>query len=178
LAPRASSACRDNIFASYILGLDAPDLAYSNLIQVIKSKSAAGFVPNFAAGLSRSDDRTEPPIGAKVLLELYKKWQDEWVIELLFDDLLDWSNWFVQRRLLPPARLVALGSTGGMHAARLESGLDDSVRPRHAAPSVRPHCIRVLTDRSQPLVHGWFWLGAADVRRQLLGQVDRADAAL
>ena len=41
-------------------------LAVSNLFQVIKSKTAAGFVPNFAAGGLRSQDRTEPPIGAKV----------------------------------------------------------------------------------------------------------------
>jgi hypothetical protein len=40
--------------------------AVSNLFQVIKSKTAAGFVPNFAAGGLRSQDRTEPPIGAKV----------------------------------------------------------------------------------------------------------------
>ena len=86
--------------------------------QVIKSKSAAGFVPNYAAGLSRSDDRSEPPIGAKVLLELYKKWQDQWIVELLFEDLLDWSDWFVRRRLLPPLGLVALGSKNGMHGER------------------------------------------------------------
>jgi hypothetical protein len=54
-------------------------------------------------------DRTEPPVGAKTLLDLYKKWGDRWVVELLFDDLLDWSNWFIRRRLLPP---LDLGSAG------------------------------------------------------------------
>ena len=105
--------------------------------QVIKSKTAAGFVPNFAAGGSKSMDRTEPPVGAKTLLDLYKKWGDRWVVELLFDDLLDWSNWFIRRRLLPPLDLVALGSyneeaaiTGqfsaeNMQGARFESGLDN-----------------------------------------------------
>jgi hypothetical protein len=73
-----------------MLSLDAPALAYSNLIQVIRSKTSDGFVPNFAAGTTKSLDRTEPPIGAKVLLEMYVRWKDEWIIELLFDDLLDW----------------------------------------------------------------------------------------
>ncbi len=50
-----------------MLSLDAKELAYSQLIQVIRSKTAAGFVPNFAAGQVKTTDRTEPPIGAKVL---------------------------------------------------------------------------------------------------------------
>ena len=38
-----------NIFASYLFALDARDFSYSNLIQVIKSKTAQGFIGNFAA---------------------------------------------------------------------------------------------------------------------------------
>ena len=58
----------DNIFASYMTSLDpaSKDIAYSNFIQVIRSKTASGFVPNFAAAGSKSIDRTEPPVGAKV----------------------------------------------------------------------------------------------------------------
>lgn len=29
-------------------------------------------------------------MGAKVLLEMYRKFGDKWLVELLFDDLLDW----------------------------------------------------------------------------------------
>lgn len=115
----------DNIFASYILSLDAKDLAYSNFIQVIRSKTAEGFVPNFAAALQKSLDRTEPPIGSKVLLEIFEKYQDKWIVELLFDDLLDWSNWFLAKRQLPPLNLISLGGED-MQGARFESGLDNS----------------------------------------------------
>lgn len=101
---------RDNIFASLLAGIGNKTIAYSNLIQVIKSKTAAGFVPNYAGGGMKSQDRTEPPVGAKALLQLFKKYKDTWIVELLFDDLLDWSNWFMRRRLLPPLGLVALGS--------------------------------------------------------------------
>jgi len=128
----------DNIFASLLAGIGNKSIAYSNLIQVIKSKTAAGFVPNYAAGGAKSMDRTEPPVGAKALLDLYKRHGDKWMVELLFQDLLDWSNWFMRRRRLPPLDLIALGSfneeadiTGkfqseNMQAARFESGLDNS----------------------------------------------------
>ena len=42
------------------------EIAYSNLVQVIRSRTARGFVPNYSAGGTKSVDRTEPPIGAKV----------------------------------------------------------------------------------------------------------------
>jgi len=58
--------------------------------QVIKSKTENGFVPNGATGGGKSQDRTEPMMGAKVLLEMYRKFGDKWLVELLFDDLLDW----------------------------------------------------------------------------------------
>ena len=51
-------------------------------------------VPNYSAGGTKSVDRTEPPIGAKVLLEMHGKYGDGWLVELLFDDLLRWSDWF------------------------------------------------------------------------------------
>eukprot|EP01079_Euglenida_sp_SAG-EU17-18_P002855 gene2855-3450_t len=116
----------DNIFASYLLSIDSRDLAYSNYIQVIKSKTVDGFVPNFAAAQVKSSDRTEPPIGAKVLLEMYTKYKDQWLVKLLFDDLLDWSNWFLKARRLDPLGLICLGSADGMQGARYESGLDNS----------------------------------------------------
>lgn len=66
--------------------MDAPQWAYSNLIQVIKSKTAQGFIANFASAGQKSLDRTEPMIGAKVLLELYQKFNDEWIVDLLIDE--------------------------------------------------------------------------------------------
>ena len=96
--------------------------AYSSLIQIVKAKTTSGFVPN----ANTVTDRSEPPIGSKVLLELFKRHGDRWIVELLFDDLLDWSNWFLQSRRLKPLGMIALGSVAGMDMARLESGCDDS----------------------------------------------------
>ncbi|CAB9497409.1 Trehalase [Seminavis robusta] len=100
----------DTLFASLLAGLGSKGIAYSNLFQVVKSKAAAGFIPNIAAGGFKSQDRTEPMIGAKVTLELYRKYKDKWPVEVVFDDLLDWNNWSLAKRSLPPLGLIALGS--------------------------------------------------------------------
>lgn len=52
---------------------DGFGIAVSNLIQTVKAKTASGFVPNCAAGGMKSQDRSEPPVGAKVALALVKK---------------------------------------------------------------------------------------------------------
>ena len=108
----------DNLFASLLAGLENKEVAYSNLFQVVKTKTAAGFIPNFSAGGASSQDRTEPPVGAKVVLELFKKYGDKWMVEVVFDDLLDWNSWFLRRRVLKPAGLIALGSFNAEAAAQ------------------------------------------------------------
>lgn len=138
--PRLTCPDWDNLFASLFAGLDNRDIAYSNLFQVVKAKTAEGFIPNWSTGGVKSQDRTEPPVGAKVLLELFLKYNDTWIVEALFDDLVDWNDWFVAKRVLQPRGLIGLGSyyeahTPGaqthiscntMQAARYESGLDNS----------------------------------------------------
>lgn len=104
----------DNIFAAYMFGAlgepAAKASAYSSLIQVIRSKTKNGFIGNYAAGGAKSQDRSEEIIGAKVLLSLYNQYKEEWIVELLYDDLLDWLTWALQHRTLPPLNLITQGS--------------------------------------------------------------------
>ena len=93
----------------------ARSCAYSTLIQVVRSKTRHGFVPNWSAAGRKSQDRSEELIGSKVLLELYKIYRETWLIELLFDDLYDWVQWVDDRRLLGPQNLVTLGSDNISH---------------------------------------------------------------
>ena len=131
----------DNLFAAMLAGVTTREYALSNFIQVMKSKTSAGFIPNFSAAGQKSQDRTEPPIGAKVAKELYARFPETWFLEVVFDDLLDWSNWFLRERLLEPLNMVCLGSwnelvalqtpphgtqVNNMQGARFESGLDNS----------------------------------------------------
>jgi hypothetical protein len=104
----------DNIFAAYMFGAlgeeTAKHSAYSSIIQVLRSKTKHGFVPNYSAAGSKSQDRSEEIIGSKVLLEIYKQYKEEWIVELLFDDCLDWLNWAHEQRTLPPLNLITQGS--------------------------------------------------------------------
>ena len=122
------------------------DIAYSNLMQTTLMRTISGFVPNFASGLHASFDRTEPQLGAFVALQIYNKWKEPWVVEVIIDALFSWNTWvWTHRRgegVLAGADghadLIVLGSdpnaaprgiVGGsndLQAARYESGLDNS----------------------------------------------------
>ena len=116
----------DNHFGAYMLSLDSKELGYSALIQVVKAKTGEGFVPNTAASVNKAR-HSQPPVGSKVLLQMFRKYNESWVVELLFADLLDWNNWFERARRLPPLNIIALGSEEGvLQDARFESGLDNS----------------------------------------------------
>jgi hypothetical protein len=124
--------------------------AISNLFQVVKSKTAAGFIPNLAGGGKKTQDRSEPPIGAKVTLVLVEKFgpsRTKWVVDVVFDDLLDWNDWFLRKRTKPPLDMIALGAyndrshqVGIVQYARFESGLDNSPMYDDATLNVTEGC--------------------------------------
>jgi len=131
--------CWDNIFSSYAAGaLGYREAAYSNLIQIVKAKSRDGFVPNWAAG-GNKNTVSEPAVGGRVLLDLYRRFGDAWLVELLLDDLLDWSDWQWTRRRTVSARTggepgfltigndyAECGAASGNCPGGGESGLDQS----------------------------------------------------
>ena len=132
--------CWDAYFAAYMAGVDNRDLAYVNAIEMTRERTPAGFVPNYAQtdGFS-SYDRSEPPVGALVVRELYRRYKDRWFLEEIFDGLLEWNRWWHQARDVEG--LLAWGSTpfepigdqywesAGVNdtfGGALESGLDNS----------------------------------------------------
>lgn len=148
-------------FASFLASLGSKAMAYSSFITIVKAKVGNGFVPNCASACSKSEDRTEPNAAAKILLELYKKYGDRWLVELLFDDALDTNNWAVRERTLEPLNMISLGTsteaqhkdaaTGkytcdlndpnsgcmqAMQSARYESGQDNS--PMYDQQGIHP----------------------------------------
>lgn len=132
--------CWDTYFAAAMAAVDNRDLAYANAIEITREITESGFVPNFATvcGL-KSDDRSQPPVGAMIVLGLYQTFGDRWLPEMLFEDLLRWNRWWDTARrdgdLLCwgsdpyPPRVGAHFETAEVDNAigpMMESGLDNS----------------------------------------------------
>jgi hypothetical protein len=97
-----------------MLGMDALDLSFSNLIQIIKMRTAAGFIPSFTAGTRKTQDRSNPPVTATILHKITQRWgaaATQWVVELCFEDLFIWNTWMWAQRTETPLRMLAWGSS-------------------------------------------------------------------
>ena len=125
----------DTYFASFMYALYNQDLAFANAVEVTKGITRRGFIPNCASAYGiQSDDRSQPPVGSLMVLEIYKRHKQSWFLAEVYDELLRWNRWW------PGARdtkgLLAWGSDnqpqlvdGTFHnfqAALFESGLDNS----------------------------------------------------
>jgi hypothetical protein len=130
----------DTFFAAYMAAEFDRDLAYANAIEMLNEMTPAGFVPNYSAPtMSKSFDRSEPPIGSWAALELYRKFHDRWFLEAVFPDLLQWNRWWQQHRVqdgylvwgsdpVDPGLSPLAASDDSINAllgAKLESGLDN-----------------------------------------------------
>ncbi len=132
----------DTYFASVMAAFgDCKELAYSNLIEITNERTEDGFIPNFAYCTGqKSADRSQPPVGSAMLLLLYNKYKENWIIEMLYDALLEWNTWFWNNRRAVSGAFcwgsnpipVLYGNrweSDGVHdtfGAALESGLDNS----------------------------------------------------
>lgn len=136
----------DTYFASYMFSLFNKELAYANAIEITKAITPAGFVPNFqsASGYqpasggalplrTSSWDRSQPPVGSKVVLDIYKKYKEKWFLNEVYEELLTWNRWWVNNRSIKG--YLAWGSyyskdsvvtESALQSAAYESGLDNS----------------------------------------------------
>jgi hypothetical protein len=105
----------DNFFAAMMQASDthARNLGFVTYAQELGSKTVGGFVPNGANAAQKDNDRTEPIVGAKVLLEMVERFG------------IEDTGWLVE--LSPIVRLARLGmgkpTTGTLwsHCCRLQS---------------------------------------------------------
>lgn len=133
--------CWDNYFASFMASFGSRELAYSNMIEITNERTEDGFVPNFSYGTGqKSRDRSQPPVGAAMLAELYRKYREKWIVELLFPALFQWNTWFWENRCTEKgtfcwgsnpisAEYGNRWETDGVmstYGGALESGLDNS----------------------------------------------------
>ncbi len=129
----------DTYFAGMMFGAGSKELAYANTVEITRAVKSCGFVPNFTASTADSWDRSQPPVGAIVCMDLYRKFHDKWFLEEVYDDLLTWNRWWVKNRTTPEGFLcfgshpfeVKYGSYHELNqhtwqCAAFESGLDNS----------------------------------------------------
>ena len=129
----------DTYFASYMLALDSKDLAYANAIAITKEITEKGFIPNNSQPGHKSEDRTEPQVGALVVREIYRKYREKWFLQEVFDELLSWNRWRAANRDIDGylvygtdpydygnSKSRSATESGKMKAAKWESGMDNS----------------------------------------------------
>ncbi|HYK36934.1 MGH1-like glycoside hydrolase domain-containing protein [Alloacidobacterium sp.] len=141
----------DTFFAATLAAVGDRDLAYANAIEICRAATPQGFIPNYARGGGwKSEDRSEPPVGAITLLGLYEKFHDRWLLADTFPALLKWNRWWAEHRDRQgylvwgsdgenePANLDD-ASRGTREGAILESGLDNSPMYDDAAYDEKTH---------------------------------------
>ncbi len=115
----------DTYFASWMFSLDNKNLAYANVIAITNEITDGGFIPNYAAGLGKTNDRSQPPLGSIVIKEIYKKYKEKWLLEYVFDKLLSWNRWWPKKRDVD-GYLVWGSDLLEREAPKWESGMDNS----------------------------------------------------
>lgn len=131
--------CWDTYFAAMMLSAGCRDLAYANAVEITEAITEAGFVPNcYYSNGFKSRDRSQPPVGSMAVWTLYRQHGDRWLLELLYDKLLRWNDWWLANR--EDCGLFCTGSSpydkvtyfrseydaNTRYGAILESGLDNS----------------------------------------------------
>ncbi|MEM8896772.1 MAG: trehalase family glycosidase [Bacteroidota bacterium] len=122
----------DTYFTALMLSLDQKEMAYSNAIAITNAISENGFVPNVETYYLKSEDRSQPPVGAMICKLIYDRYQEDWFLEAVYDNLLGWNRWWDEHR--NNQGFLSWGSDphpNGMdghskQGAKWESGLDNS----------------------------------------------------
>jgi hypothetical protein len=129
----------DNYFAAFMASIENKEIAYANAVEMTHEISETGMVPNFACPYNlKSRDRSEPPVGALMVREIYRKYREDWFLEEVFTDLLRWNRFWHERRAIDgllcwgsepyEPHMDAFFETNGINelqGAMWESGLDN-----------------------------------------------------
>jgi hypothetical protein len=125
----------DTFFAAFMYSLYDEDLAHANAVEVTKGWTRRGFVPNFSSAYGlKSEDRSQPPVGSLMALEIYRRHRKPWFLEEVYEELLAWNRWWPGARGCrgvlcwgsDPETQTLDGTVNSFQAALYESGLDNS----------------------------------------------------
>jgi len=130
----------DTYFAALMASLDNKDLAFLNAIAITDEITESGFIPNFGCAFNcKTRDRSQPPVGAFVCLDIYKRHPEKWFLEHVFEPFMSWNRWFFKNRVWSDGymcwgsdmfdNIAARDADFGrydLQSAKYESGLDNS----------------------------------------------------
>ena len=131
----------DTYFAALMASVESKELAQLNAIAITDEVTESGFIPNFGAAHNfKSRDRSQPPVGSHVCLEIYKKWPEKWFLEKVYPTFVGWNRWFAEHRMTDEGYLcwgsdpfeprnghwLELKQVNDWQGAAYESGLDNS----------------------------------------------------
>jgi neutral trehalase len=145
----------DTFFAATLAAIGDRDLAYANVMEILREETPNGFVPNLARpGGWKTFDHSEPPVGAITVLGLYQQFHDRWFLQDTFEPLLSWNRWWDQHR--QTQGYLAWGNDGPTDPTNLddsfretgagtiyESGLDNSPMYDGAAYDRKLHLMEI-----------------------------------
>ena len=129
----------DGFFTAQMIAVENPELAQANTISILDGLLEEGFLPNFhSANGYISMDRSNPPVGSFVCLDIYRLTDDIEYLQCVYPKLLRWNEWFAQERMnsegylrwgsYPPVvNTGKLYETYDVHTSRgatYESGMD------------------------------------------------------
>ncbi|MBN1373365.1 MAG: hypothetical protein JW987_15620 [Anaerolineaceae bacterium] len=132
----------DTFFCGLMAGISSPELMRDNFLAILDEVTPRGFVPNFGSAVATSLDRSQPPVGAYVVL---KAWlatslagtpEDLSLLQETYPRLLAWHRWWMANRDGNGDGLLEWGSdpledahaweNHTLRSAMYESGLDNS----------------------------------------------------
>jgi len=120
--------CWDTYFAAYqAAATGSREVAYINLVEMTraKHKAARPFVPNSELADGRvTKDRSQPPVGSLCALKVYQEFNEKWILELLYNDLLEWNEWWKEKR--DYNGLLCVGSTPYKPALGVSGELEEN----------------------------------------------------
>lgn len=83
----------DNFFLAYVASIFDRELSLSATLEHLDGATPEGFIPNDNRGNgSKSWDRSQPPVGAIMVQEVYRRYPEKWFLEQSFDPLLRWNR--------------------------------------------------------------------------------------
>jgi hypothetical protein len=133
----------DCFFGSLLSSLEDKAQTVTAIRAILLAQTDTGLVPNIAAALGITPDRSQPPVGSYVAWKVYQRIQDRALLEWAYPRLKKWHEWWLRDRgdgqpwrdgnrdglLEWGSDRGATGSGGGrgfLQAAKWESGMDDS----------------------------------------------------